>query len=413
MMNQNENHYGFGFNPKQEYRSYKAQIIKTKDRNMNTTWNVICSAVKASLFNMPVSLPENIDWEEIFAESRKQAIVSIVRDGLKSQLPPEFVTAWKLYSIHDVSHGVQLLEAQNELTILLDENHIHYTILKGTTSAIYYPEPFFRSMGDVDFWVPKEQFAFALEMLEKHGFVEIDGSDSRHLKLEKYNILFEMHRYFSSDERQNAVDRYIEDAELERGKIRGAEFWMLPELENGLVLLVHLRQHLYEGLGLRQVFDWMMYVRTCLDHQGWQKFRPYAKELGLERLALAVTCLCRKYFGLDVDWCGNNDEAAEMLMTNIIQSGNFGHAHGSGRNVERVVVNIKKQGVFHYLQQAGEFNWRDSISTHPYFRPFAWFYQICRYIRQAKSSGRIGSTLKDDLKRSNERYELLKALELL
>lgn len=380
---------------------------------MNTTWSVICSAVKASFYNIPISLPDNVDWEAVFAEAKKQAIASIVRNGLKNQLPPGLAMTWKVYSIQEISRGVQLLEAQNELTTLLDENHIFYTILKGTASAIYYPEPGLRSMGDVDFWVSKEQLASAQEMLEKHGFVEIEGSDSRHLKLEKYNILFEMHRYFSSDERQNAVDHYIEDAELVKRKIRDTEFWMLPELENGLVLLVHLRQHLYEGLGLRQVFDWMMYVRACLDYQGWQKFRPYAKELGLERLALVATSLCRKYFGLDVDWCSNNDEVAEMLMTNIIQSGNFGHTHGSGRNVERVVVSIKRRGVFHYLQQAGEFNWRKTISSHPYLRPFAWLYQICRYIRQAKSSGRIGGTLKDDIKRSNERYELLKALELL
>ena len=380
---------------------------------MNTTWRVICSAVKASLFNIPISLSDNVDWDEVFAESKKQAIVSIVRSGLKNELPPEFEATWKLYSIQDVSRGVQLLEAQNELTTLLDENYVYHTILKGTSAAIYYPEPLLRSMGDVDFWVSKEQFSFALELLEKHGFIEVDGSDSRHLKLKKYNILFEMHRYFSSDDRQNTVDRYIEDAELVRRKIRDTEFWMLPELENGLVLLVHLQQHLYEGLGLRQVFDWMMYVRACIDYQGWQKFRPYAKELGLERLALAATSLCREYFGLDVDWCSNNDEVAEMLMTNIIQSGNFGHTHGSGRNVERVVVSIKRRGVFHYLQQAGEFNWRDTINSHPYLRSFAWFYQICRYIRQAKSSGRIGGTLKDDIKRSNERYELLKALELL
>ena len=380
---------------------------------MNTTWRVICSAVKASFFNIPISLPDNIDWDEVFTESKKQAMVSIIRAGLKNQLPSEYATIWKLNSIQEISHGVQLLEAQSELTTMLEENHIYYTVLKGTAAAIYYPEPILRSMGDVDFWVPKEQFVSSQDMLEKHGFIEVDGSDSRHLKLKKYNVLFEMHRYFSSDERQKAIDRYIENAELVRGKIRNTEFWMLPELENGLVLLVHLWQHLYEGLGLRQVFDWMMFVHACLDHQGWQRFRPYAKELGLERLALAATYLCRKYFGLDVDWCDNNDEAAEMLMNNIIQSGNFGHTHGSGRNVERVVVNIKKQGVFHYLQQAGEFNWRDTINSHPYLRPFAWLYQICRYIRQAKSSGRIGGTLKEDIKRSNERYELLKALELL
>ena len=380
---------------------------------MNTTWSIICSAVKASLFNISISIPDNIALDEVFTESKKQAIASIVRDGLKNQLSGTLASQWKIDSIQEISYGVQLLDAQNELTTLLDENYINYIILKGSAAAIYYPEPLLRSMGDVDFWVPKEQFISALELLEKHGFVKVEGSDTRHLKLKKYTILFEMHRYFSSEERQNAIDRYIENAELVRGKIREIEFWMLPELENGLVILVHLRQHLDEGLGFRQIFDWMMYVNANLDDQGWQRFRPYAKELGLERLALAATYLCKKYFGLDVDWCGNNDEAAEKLMKNVIQSGNFGYTHGSGRNVERVVINLKKQGVLHYLQQAGEFNWRDTISSHPYLCYFAWFYQICRYIRQAKCSGRIGGTLKDDIKRSNERYELLKALELL
>lgn len=102
-----------------------------------------------------------------------------------------------------------------------------------------------------------------------------------------------------------------------------------------------------------------------------------------------------------------------MLLDNIIQSGNFGHMHGSGRNVERVMVNVKRQGVFHYLQKAGEFNWRKTLRVRPWLRSVAWIYQIFRYAWQVRSSGRTGETLRDDMKRSNERYELLKELDLL
>ena len=380
---------------------------------MKTSWEVICAAVQASLFDKSIPLPEKIDWDDVFTEAKKQAILSVVRDGVKNQLPPSIAMQWKLYSIQGISNSMQLMEAQGELTRLLDDYGIKHVILKGFAAAIYYPEPYFRSVGDIDFWVPKDQFDVCLQLLRDNEYTEVKGSDDRHLKLWKYNVLFEMHRYFSSEERQKPIDRYIEKAELVRKNIRETEFWMLPALENGLVLLVHLRQHLYEGLGLRQVLDWMMYVHTCLDEEGWEKFRLYAEELGLEKLALVTTRLCVIYFGLNVDWCGANDEIAELLLTNIIQSGNFGHLYGRGRNVERVVVNIKRKGVFHYLQKAGEFNWQDTLREHPILRPFAWAYQIGRYTTQALSSGRTGSKLRADMRRSNERYELLKELDLL
>ena len=380
---------------------------------MNTTWEVICTAVQSSLFNKPVSLPDKIDWEDVFTEARKQAIASVVRDGVKNQIHPSIAAQWKIYSIQEISSGVQLLEAQKELTGLLDEHGIKHVILKGSAAAIYYPEPYFRSMGDIDFWVPEELFDDCLQLLRENDYLETKGSDERHLKLWKNNVLFEMHRYFSSEERQKPVDRYIEKAELVRGNIREIEFWMLPEIENGLVLLVHIYQHLLEGLGMRQIIDWMMYVHACLDEEGWEKFRPYAQELGLEKLARTAARLCVLYFGLEADWCGVDDEAADMLLDSIIQSGNFGHVHGSGRNVERVMVNIKRQGVFHYLQKAGEFNWRETLRVRPWLRPVAWIYQIFRYAGQVRSSRRSGETLRDDMKRSGERYELLKELGLL
>lgn len=268
---------------------------------MNSTWEVICAAVQASLFNKSISLPDKIDWDDVFKEASKQAITSVVRNGVKNQLPPSSAMRWKLHSIQEISNSVQMLEAQKELTRLLDDHGIKHVILKGSAAAIYYPEPYFRLMGDIDFWVPKDQFGVCLELLRDNEYTEAEGSDDRHIKLLKDNILFEMHRYFSSKERQKPVDGYIEKAEFVRGQIKDSEFWMLPEQENGLVLLCHIHQHLFEGLGLRQIIDWMMYVHACLDEKGWEKFKPCAQELGLEKLARVVTRLCVLYFGLEAD----------------------------------------------------------------------------------------------------------------
>ena len=48
---------------------------------------------------------------------------------------------------------------------------------------------------------------------------------------------------------------------------------MFPPLENGLVLLGHINQHLEEGLGLRQILDWALYVDKALDDDAWEMGR--------------------------------------------------------------------------------------------------------------------------------------------
>ena len=103
---------------------------------------------------------------------------------------------------------------------------------------------------------------------------------------------------------------------------------MFPPLENGLVLLEHINQHLEEGLGLRQILDWALYVDKALDDDAWEyTFAPVVRRLGLERLAITVTRMCQLYLGLrsDITWCASADEkVCDSLMNYIMEQGNFG-----------------------------------------------------------------------------------------
>ena len=47
---------------------------------------------------------------------------------------------------------------------------------------------------------------------------------------------------------------------------------VLPSLQNGLVLMLHIVKHLKSGLGLRQIIDWMMYVDKQLDNEKWEEY---------------------------------------------------------------------------------------------------------------------------------------------
>lgn len=184
---------------------------------------------------------------------------------------------------------------------------------------------------------------------------------------------------------------------------------MLPPLANGLVLLAHMRSHLKSGLGLRQVIDWMMYSDRVIDDELWRSaFKPVADELGLTTLAITTTAMCVKYLGLSPRaWCSEADEElVNQLMESVMTSGNFGIKTGTGNNIETTVSTFKREGLFRYLQRAGEHNWK-LYHRHHFLRPFCWFYQIFRYIRQG--IGR-GLKLKDDIGRGSARANLLSKL---
>ena len=48
---------------------------------------------------------------------------------------------------------------------LMKEHNIAYVVFKGLAVARHYPEPFVRTMGDVDFYVPKRCFDRAVEVI--------------------------------------------------------------------------------------------------------------------------------------------------------------------------------------------------------------------------------------------------------
>ena len=98
---------------------------------------------------------------------------------------------------------------------------------------------------------------------------------------------------------------------------------MFPPLENVLVLLEHINQHLEKGLGLRQILDWALYVDKALDDDTWEHtFAPVVHRLGLDRLAITVTRMCQLYLGLrpDITWCASADEkVCDSLMKGLMQ----------------------------------------------------------------------------------------------
>ena len=386
---------------------------------INPSQLALFELLKSSLFGYQISLPQDTDWDAVLQEAKDQAVVRLVEKSVSV----DQASNWKKLSIQYYAHFFWMLQVQKELVELFDANGIQIVILKGYAAALYYPDPSQRTMGDIDFLVPQDRFLDSKKLMENAGYIEKYG-DERHIGFFKRNVLFEMHHHFSS------LGLNVEPAILEGFKhakrecVLGVQFPMLPTLENGLVFLTHIRQHLLEdaySLGLRQIIDWMMYVhvnhnKELDDGKCWDnEIIVLAKEYHLDKLAIITTYLCKKWLGLPAapDWCTQADEAtADELLEIVMSNGNFGIKHDKVDNdIKQAVTLYQQAGVFRRLQVQGLKNWK-AAEKYRALKPFAWLYQLCRVLGFGLSKAFEGTPVLKQMLAGNKKSAFLKRLGL-
>lgn len=357
---------------------------------MTNTQLAVCALLRSALFGEAVSQPQDVNWADVCRELEEQAVLALPGDLIKGLNMPEPIrAAWQKQLRAQVYRGYQNAAEQNALAALLQEHGIAYVVLKGAAAAMYYPRPEYRSMGDIDVIVTPQDYEAAQRLLSENGFVQEEKkAGGRDEAYHRHGVLLELHRRFSygEGERDAALEAMIIGG-IERREMRRTsegDFPGLPHRENGLVLLEHINQHLEGGLGLRQIVDWLMYVRRELHDDAWPAFRREAERLGLVELALTVTKMGQLYLGLPTEgiaWCRDADESlCADLLAYLFQSGDFGGKDmGSSTTVN--ALSRSQDGFFRNLQRSGCRNWK-ALEKHPWLKPFAWLYQLCRYARR-------------------------------
>lgn len=373
----------------------------------------LLSLIKKSQFGVEDTINwADVDMNALYDEALNQSVLGVVAN----EIPEEYITKnFVDAKYRQKSSYILYCHAQDELKKVLDDACIPFIILKGNASAISYADPTCRMMGDIDILVPQELHDKTKDVLSAAGYEKGDDN-GRHCGFKKDKTSIEVHHHFSHFEEYDFENYIIEGLDSrEVAIVDGHEFPMLPKLANGLVLLDHFRRHLQSSVGLRQTIDWMMYVYRNLDDAFWNnEFKAIMEEKGLVTLAVTLTRMCQIYLGLpnNITWCKDADNStAKWLFELIISAGNFGRKNKKGHIVERVSVKIKRDGLFHLLQRVGESTWT-AYQKHHWLRPFCWIYQSFRFAKSFIKLGRTPSQIKDDIYRCDERYELLKALNI-
>lgn len=377
---------------------------------MNKTQEILCRLIASALFGHPAELPEQVDWSAVLEEAKAQTVVSLVAPAL----PEETAKEWEAAISQNKAHFMRALYEQNALVKLFEGAKIPFVIPKGTVAAIYYPTPSCRTMGDVDLLVANGYFEKAFALLQENGYVFRQSYENeRDYAFTKGGVVFELHKKYSDADHD--IEAYLQKGigDAETLTLYGNSFPALPKAENGLVLLDHIRHHLLGGLGIRQIIDFMMFVHATPEEEFTKTCLPLYEANRLDRLARVVIKLCKRYFGLPTlaAWCESaDDKTCEELAERLFAKGNFGRKDPyEYRPMQSFAKSAKEDGLFRTLQKAGLANSK-ACREHKFLRPFAWLYQLFRYLGRGIAALFRGEKLGRDLKSGKDEADFFKRL---
>lgn len=355
---------------------------------MNKTETFLLNIVKSGIWNSPISeqsVLTLVELKRVIYFAKEHAVQGLVanaamqghfslsdsRDNCKE------MTVMNLMKVN-LQHQRNYFKFENALADfaqLMDKHKVRYVVFKGVAVARHYPQPYARTMGDVDFYVPASDFKRAVKVIENELHVDIEKEDvDKHFSFDYHGIRFEMHyqiETFGNGRHQRYFNRLIDET-----LANGADCFSITDTENGvgetmvsvlpptediIVVFKHWFNHLLvEGVGLRQTTDLAVLLMVYQDKIDVVRMMKTLNNIGYMNAFRAMLAMMRKYFGVSYadSFCvlnGKDERYAEKLMATVMKSGNFGrkaytnHTSGKKKSMETATRALRHCVKFFWL----------------------------------------------------------------
>ena len=323
-------------------------------KNLNSI-KAFFELVKAGLF--PVhgegvmvhdSLFKDVDWEKVFLLAQEQSVQGLLLQGIEElkangielSVPKVLLLQW----IGEVQQIEQRNKEMNAFIAVLIEKlrqaDIYTLLVKGQGIAQCYEKPLWRTAGDVDLYLSKENYEKAkafLIPLAQH----IDAEDKKklHQGMTIEGWIVELHgtMYTYISRRINKVNDEVHRDIFFNGNVRswndnGVQVFLPSANNDAIIVFNHFINHFYgEGVGLRQICDWCRLLYTYRESLDRKVLKQRICKAGLMTewkafAAFAVDCL-----GMPVEAMPFYEDKpsmhrkAEKICKLVIETGNFGH----------------------------------------------------------------------------------------
>lgn len=306
---------------------------------------VFFSLLRSAFWGTPVEIPEGFaDWGKVARTAKIQSALGVVGDIMLSDscsayaISQELRTRIKTFIMANMMTHGKLNGVLVNVVSQLSAAGIRPVLLKGQGLAQYYPKPELRQCGDIDLYVGLGRYDDSYDVVKPLA-TQID--DRKALEVGKHYDFFvgkvavEMHRY-SDRYPTSRLDRIYQEVSL-RGLnenliplvFSSQEVYTPSDEYNAFYIFSHLFHHfLINGLGARQLCDWMLFLRSRSSHIDMQSLKTTLERLDMLKPWQAFGCVLVKYFGMPAETFPFYDPAQEnkaaKIVKRLLDEGNFG-----------------------------------------------------------------------------------------
>jgi len=285
------------------------------------------------------SVPTPEEWESLYAEARKQAILGVTYMALESIPPkqlsnPAVASKWKDKKEKIAIMGEVYEDHCRRISGILSRLGYRSCILKGQgLSSRFYPEPFLRQCGDIDVWVDGSRKEIVCNLRRKYEVHHIYYHECKvgffpHLTTEVHFIPIRMFNPMNSCRLKRFFKESMDEAMTAELPGKG---YCTPEAPfNAVYLMGHILRHaLKRGVGLRHIWDYYYVLGTMTPSQK-EEARKQLRRLGLEGICSEVMYVLNYLFGVEKDELlfPPAEKRGRQLLSEILRDGNFGIISG-------------------------------------------------------------------------------------
>ena len=301
----------------------------------------------------------------------EQTVQVIVADGIET-LPKEFWppkdAIFKLMMVRQKTYQMHLLlnTTLNQIVNALNTENIPSVLLKGQGVAQNYRNPESRMCGDIDLYVGITGYKRACEIISNLNNNKLDGIEAKHhMHLHLNGVEVEVHRWAENilNKFQNEIfrkwtighiDKNFNSQNLMTWNNNGTSIKLPSATFDSFFLLHHAVRHMTtEGVGLRQICDWTMYLHKHHQNINTIDLKWIIKNLNMETVWKEFGLLAINYLGLpssEFPLCPNTLKSCKTLklINQIFISGNFGRFDASARDYSKTTYIKRKWRSFCY-----------------------------------------------------------------
>ena len=242
--------------------------------------------------------------------------------------------------------------------------------MKGMAIGTYYPVPKHRSPGDIDCYL-FEDYAKGNEDA-KAWADDVNEGWYKHSQITFQGELIENHQYFvhtREGRRSKQLEKELcEFLKVENfDKLPGTNVLLPPPMFNALFLTYHALTHfLEEGLKLKQLLDWAMFLNRDADKVDWPEFYRICDKYHLRRFADVTTDIAVHYLGVKIDnpQITINSPYTQKVLHSTLYDKDYVFSSGEGGWANR----------WHIVKNLFKYRWKyHQIYQHTVLRQL-WFF---------------------------------------